>query len=277
MNGLTIFGLTALTQTYGLYISDNDQLQNLDGLDALVTVNGSVVLDGLQSVRGLSGLRMIELDLTLGAVANLSGFEALEQVGRNVEFIPNGTPTDVLPALREVGGDLTIRTGAGAVALPSLESIGGTLATAFETSVTEFSVPALTSSGSVQLSGESLATLNFHKLTQTPDLQIYRTALIDLGGFDALLEADSLYVASNPALTRVDAFGALETVHRITISDNPSLAEVRGFGAVTSGLDLLITDNIRLPTCRAEQLRDAFPSPPTVVTIQGNDELGVCN
>ena len=234
---VTLAGLDALANVgvSGLFIAANTNLRDVEGLGALVSVEGDVVVDGNPVLAGLNGL---------GALASIGG--ALS-VGANLDGL--AALTTINGALRLTGGDLTDISG-----LSSLASIGGGLIIDGTAIVDLAALDDVTVAGDVLIKGNTalvhLAGLggvrSIASLTITGN-----AALLDLQGLDGLTNVSgnvtlgkfsaSFFDTSDPdpVLTTLDGLGALSTVGGdVTIAESglTSIAALRSLRSIGGSL-----------------------------------------
>jgi hypothetical protein len=119
LNGLNV--LSAIGGSLG--ISWNESLQNLTGLEGLTHIGGNFVLNAignLQDLTGLENLTSIGGHLQFGSIGtgssggtslvSLAGLEGLDSIGGGVVMVANGQLTDIsaLDGLTYLGGYLSI-------------------------------------------------------------------------------------------------------------------------------------------------------------------------
>ncbi len=254
-------------------------LSNLDGLESLTTIDGSLGIsenEALQDIAGLQGLESVGGNLFIERneqLVNLHGLESLREVAKSVRI--SG------PALEEVE-------------LDALSGVGETIDLSPGGDAARVSMAALKTAPFLVLAGEGLAELSFDSLrTIEGDLLVLDSgglanftglgalqqvlggvniqnneALSDTSGLDSLREiGGDLVVAENPALVSLQA-EALESVGaagpdnphtlgptsaQLYVARNPKLEEVRlpslkfvGEGGVRFYI------NPRLPQCQAD-------------------------
>jgi hypothetical protein len=119
-----------------LWVSGNDALTSLAGLEGLTYVGENVGIggDSLSNLTGLEGLTNIGGDLTIGGgnvFTNLSGLEGLTSIGGTLRIVTNNSPMNNLTGLEgvtSIGGNLSIERSDALFSLEGLEgviSIGG--------------------------------------------------------------------------------------------------------------------------------------------------------
>mmetsp|Transcript_11917 Transcript_11917/g.43605 ORF Transcript_11917/g.43605 Transcript_11917/m.43605 type:complete len:717 (-) Transcript_11917:201-2351(-) len=183
-----------LVQGY-IYLWDNEQLQDLEGLEKLQAVhgalhmygNGLTSLTGLYSLTSLGGLNMASNDL----LGSLEGLTALQKVNGEV-YIGNSQILDLhgLEQVQEVNGSLTLTSNENMQSLNGLSSL---------TSLQELRVasnPMLQS-----LTGVNSSLTSLHWLTIA-----YNDVLDSLDGLAALNSVDGrIFIGYNPSLCQTEA------------------------------------------------------------------------
>jgi hypothetical protein len=128
-------GYTSVTGS--LFITDSS-LSSLEGLECLIHVGGSLLIDGNRSLTSLTGLgRLKSVGSNLYFIVNdsltsLAGLERLESIGGSLGVTSNLSLTSLtgLERLKSVGGTVQIeinRSLTSLAGLERLESIGGGL------------------------------------------------------------------------------------------------------------------------------------------------------
>jgi hypothetical protein len=204
-------------------------ISNLGGLSSLSTVNGSLIIEGnetLTSLHGLSALTVVGID-----------------PGYNLEITGNPVLTDLdgLTVLAHVGGGLIIHIN------DSLKDISGlsSLSSAFLVHIA--ANPSL-----VNIKGLS-------SLSSVVNLGVVNNAsLMDLGDFSALNKIDGwLEIYANPKLSNVDGLSMLRSIGGtadvfgfLRIEANTALKNLNGLSALISvGSGLYVGSNSSLADC----------------------------
>lgn len=204
MSGLTdLSGLPALTVLGGLYVLNNPALTSLAGLpEAVDAVDGDLVLVGnvgLDSPRGLGGLRWLGGDLVLGTsdgpshVTSLVGLEGLEFIGGSLRV-------DRAPALQSLAG------------LDNLIEIGGDVVL---TSVFEPSIASLSLAGV-----PALHTIHGGLVLYAHD------RMVDLQGLESLARVGVIDMEANPMLRSTQGLSGLEDAGEVLIFDNDVMEDI---------------------------------------------------
>ncbi|HET9959871.1 MAG TPA: hypothetical protein VFQ61_35510 [Polyangiaceae bacterium] len=257
-----------------LRIEDDEQLER--ELSGRTRVVGTLELTG--SVRDLEPLHCLERveDLVIHDAPQLLSLRGLEQLTE----IDGGLELLNLPVLENLIG-LPVLQQVGSIELqhnPRLVDLTGLLAL---NEYSEMNVLIRDNAGLTSLVGlHGVGSLNDLHLESNP-------LLMDLRGLDQLVAVHNLTLADLQGLRTVAGLDRLHFVKgNLTISGNENLTDLRSLGAVDSVYSLLsITDNARLPTCRAEWLRDQIgithigtdsTSPPPHYEISGNDDAATC-
>jgi len=103
-------------------------------------------------------------------------------------------------------------------------------------------------------------------------------ALAAIDGFDALTNAGKITISGNHALVSIDGFHDLESMSgdlRLRINNN--LETLPGFSSLNeiSG-QLQIEWNPKLPTCTAGNFAAAIETIAGGISIDNNDDTGIC-
>jgi len=246
LNGLNV--LTSMNGT--LEIHDIHTLPNLNGLNNITYIGGriSIMRSSLINMTGLEGLNSVGSDFFIGAnpsLISLSGLENLLSIGRYLTIgnqwaggNPALTNLDGLDNLASIGGGMDLWDNPllnNLSGLSSLTSIGGGFFVVGNSSLTSFSgLSNLKSLGS--------------------DLMIIsNSSLYDLQGLEGLTYipgefevSNNLSLTSLAGLDNLTAFGSYVTIGSIN-NGNQSLSSLAGLEKLTSiGTSLTISSNPHL-------------------------------
>ena len=192
-NSLLAFDLDFNVQTLGgeLYIQMGPDITNVDGLNSLTSINGSVFIEGaaFTSFRGLENVQ------TIGGFFSIDGFSAL-------------TSLSPLSSLTSVGG-ISINAY-GVTNLNGLENL-------------------TTCNGTLVISSPTISDISaLHNLTNSEGLGIFTTQLTSLHGLENLAQVSNSYmhISNNNQLTDISALGNIDptSIYSLYISDCPQLA-----------------------------------------------------
>lgn len=216
-----------ITISGDFFLQDNFSLINLNGLDNLTTIGGSIDFGGylddnpiLESISGLSNLTSIGGDISIAhcyALINLNGLENLTSIPGKLYLATNHSLTSLsgLENLTSTGGDVRIshvNAITNLAELNNLTSIGGELNILGNASLTSLSgLNNLTSVGeSISIGGyngsESVLTTLSDLINLTSiggDFTIlYNNDLTSLSGLDNIYPGSitSLTIKNNPSL-----------------------------------------------------------------------------
>ena len=205
-----IFAHLRKLEPTSLVISDNQELQSLEGLSGL----GTLTSLGIWGNAGLESLPPLD---DLGALTSL-------EIVANSE-LQSLPPLDGLGALTR----LLIATNAGLLSLPALDSLSGLASLEITANPKLQSLPSLDGLGALT----SLAIRNSTGLESLPSLS-------GLGALTSLVIRDNASLLSLPPL---DGLGALTS---LDIRDNERLESLGGLHGLSSLTSLKIGDNDRL-------------------------------
>jgi len=183
-------GLNMVTAIYGsLHINTNENLGDLSGLNALESIGGDFIVENNDGI------------------TNLSGLDALESIGGDLYVVEND--------------NLTSFTG-----MESLTTISGLLEMGHNLTFSSFSgLSALTYVGGIEMN--------------------YVHQLQNMQGFSSLTQVDGdLYISSCNGLVDLSGFEGVETITgAVSINTVTSIGSLLGFdGLATVGGDLNILD-----------------------------------
>ncbi len=220
-------------------IGANDDINNLNGLNQLVNIEGNLTfhfVNGITDLSGLENLSTIGGSLSFDtnhSLTSLAGLESLNSIGGNLSFYSNNqlaSPTG-LNNLTSIGGRLYVESGAlsSLEGLYNLASIGGNLELFGGFSLTDISsLQALTSVGG--------------------NLIIWSTYLSSLNGLENLgFIGGTLDLESNHNLIDISALQGISTLGgALKISSHP-LVNLTGLENLNSiGGELNIRSNVML-------------------------------
>lgn len=246
----------------GLTIAFNDSLVNLDALQNLNWVVGSLRIDSNPVLENLDGLGMLfdvdeKLSITNNAaLTSLGGLINLSRIGHDLEIFGNPllTSLDGLDNLWTLEGELYISTQPQLTDLDELSQLDGEV----------FGIFILANEMLQDISGLSgIDVTHSVSIRNNPMLQ----NLIGVGQFDALLHR-GLDITNNDQLTNLDEFSNLTTLGAIfsplmcgghcaslTLEDNDNLQNVDGLSNLEWALGRVeIEDNMSLPDCNGLEM-----------------------
>jgi hypothetical protein len=181
--------LRNLERVGSLELVGNDTLTNVDGLEGIQEVERLELVDGIENLRGLSGLRVVHDDLFLvdTDLTDLSDLTALESVG-----------------------SLTIYSHDRLTSLAGLENVTHLdyLGLSFVSTLDDLS-------GLSGLEEVGILSIDFH-------------GPAGMGGMTSLREVDSLLLTANRWLEDLEAFSGVESVNNLDVISNSALVSVSG-------------------------------------------------
>ncbi len=278
-----------------LEISNNPDLETLDGLQCLNLIGGHIIIRGNGKLKDLDGLESIASTTSLiiqdnEHLDNMDGLENLKKINGNLEILGNNSLKLLsLKGLESsIEGDLFIagNDNLSYLDLNNLRQIHGDMSIgirAFYPKVGNAKLGSLrgletiqTIGGDVRVSGNSL--------------------LDDLRGLDGLSEIHgSLTISSNSRLVSLAGLSQLNSINGVlSIYANSSLRKLRGEGldslndvkgtwiwSPQDRFSFFIVENSALPQCEPENLASDmginFPEDlGTKAWIWNNDGTGTC-
>jgi hypothetical protein len=242
-----------------LHIETLPKLNDLSILRRFTTLR-ELRLSAVDSLATLSGLESL---VSFTSLLEIAGAPALTDIGalKNLTSVANlrfsGIGLTSLQGLEKLAtaDSFWIQSSSALVTarLPALTDVQLSLVIQNNDALTALEVPALARVSEVSLSGNKLTTLALPAWTSGSRLVVVFARTI------ARIEAPLL-----PAVTDLD----LEGNSLLTTLLLPRLAAV--------SRELKVTDNPRLPTCRVTALQSQLTTPPTTVTVSGNDSAAAC-
>ena len=225
---ISLNGLSGLVSVGGsLSISDNPALTSLNGISSLTNVSGIWIgnNDSLNNLSGISALLSGSVPWSIGiggndALTNLDDLSSLTSVGGRLGITHNLALTnlDGLSNLIHVGGEFDIRGNAALENLNGLSSLNGV-------------------DGTLQIIGNpSLTGLDgLSALTSVELLRIKtNAALTDLGGMASLTGLGTLEISDNDSLTSLEGLEGLQNVSWLEVTDNDFLITLDGLSGLAS-------------------------------------------
>jgi hypothetical protein len=282
------------TQIEGDVEIEGSGITNLNGLNVLTTIGGSLTiyrnftltsLTGLEGLSSIGGSLQISNDTGLPfALINLAGLENLTTLGENL-LINNClllTSLTGLEGLTSIGGNVYITDNIALTSLTGLvnvTSIGGD----FVTYHNAFS--SLSGLNQVTNIGRDLDIESSHLLTSMTGLESITSigrdliisnnnALTSVSGFDNLTSLGGpLDISFNPVLGSLEGFETLTTIgNRLSICYNSVLTSLSGLNNIDAGsveyLD--VSNNPELSSCAVQSICDIIARPAGSIGIFNN-------
>ncbi len=226
-------GLSKLASAYGLVISGNYVLSNLNGLSILETLafsgcrieeNAALTSVVMPSLKSISGSLFIQKNTLLSSIQ----FPVLTLIGDLLEIVSNPSLTTMnFPKLKETGAGLTISKN---TSLPGIDGL-----------------KALETVGYMKITSSNFANIdalsNVHTLV---GLEIaLNPSLVNLDGLSGVTEIfDYVSIFQNNALVNIDGLSNVKSIHgKVTISSNAGLTEIDGLSSVKEMLKSLTIDH----------------------------------
>jgi hypothetical protein len=235
-------GLSGLARVDGnlLEISGNPRLENLGGLESLISVAGDLLIndnDVLVNIDGLSSLSQVTIDpvykieiLRNAALRNLDGLASLTGLEGALIIHLNDSLSNIhgLSNLEQVGAFLHIAANHALTDLNGLENLTsvGVLGIVNNTSLADIS--GLSNLETVRLWFE----IGWNPLLDSVD---GLSALTRVGVSDPVM--GNLQIHHNQALKNLDGLSALQSVHGLILEYNPSLTDCQGIIRLVDPID----------------------------------------
>lgn len=239
------------TMIEGDLVISGYNISNLNGLNGITEIGGSLIIvsnEILKSLTGLNNLKTIGHDLYVEGNFDLLSLTGLE----NVNYI---------------GGDIMIMNN---IELNRLSGLDGLTDIAGSLSI-ENNIKLNNLSGLQQVTaiGANLRLFSNNSLTTLSGLE----GLTTIGGSLFIGGQGHLGGLGNPYLTTLMALSSLTSIGgRLEIGYNYSLTTLEGIGNISAGTitDLSIYNNLSLTTCEVESICDYLANPSGTVEIFNN-------
>jgi hypothetical protein len=268
-------GLNGLTQIGGsLRIENNTTLTSLIGLNDLTAVGGSFFVTGnslLEDLSGLNNLTTIERHFRVDTnqlLTDFSGLENLVFVGRDFQIVNNNALASLtgLEGITSIGGNLTINNNS-LLCNCELEVICAYLSNPNGTVKISNNSPGCNSM--LEVAGACNLTL--------PCQQNYSfTSQIDINYFPFVYpncnEIEGNVTIMGSSITNLDGLSIVSSIGgNLRIMSNANLTSLAGLESLNSiGGYLTISNNISLSTCNADWLCEYLAAPTGGVNISNN-------
>ena len=246
------------TELAGEVLIRGDNINNLNGLNDVTLVNGSLTIDGylnnnlnLKTLEGLNNLTKVNGDLIIkfnDSLVSLQGLNSLDTVGgklsiRSCYLLDSITS---LKSLRKVGGDFFIHANNNLKSLKGLDSlktVSGNLKIIFDTKIETL---------------EGLGNLDsLYGLTVAQDALKNLTGLENLTSLSGNLCIGESNYGGNPYLTSLSGLENIKAIGALEIYLNDSLTDLSGLRSLkTIGGDAYIHHNERLSNLNGLELLD---------------------
>jgi len=271
----------------------NGDINNLNGLNQLVNIEGSLIfqfLDGITDLSGLENLSSIGGHLSIeysSGLTSLAGLENLNSIGGNLSFYNNNVLSDItsLSNLTSIGGGLYMDSNNGLSSLAGLDnvtSIGGDLELFSSYSLTDISsLQALTSvGGSLIVWDTGLTSLNGIENVSSFGGKLKLESnynLTDISGLQGInIIGGDVTISLHPALENLSGLETLSSIGgKLSIWGNEILTDVNALSNLTTiGGKLSIDYNYMLSDLTGLDNIDANTI--TELQIRNNDVLSYC-
>ncbi len=290
------------TEIEGDVIIQGSDINNLNGLNVLISIGGSLRIwsnPTLSSLTGLEGLTAIVGDFNIydnDALTSLTSLEGLTSIGGNLKIDNNGALTNLtgLDNVTSIVGDLWIQendTLSSLTGLEGLTSIVGDLRISFNTALISLTglenvasiggyleiwnnptLPSLMGLENLTSIGEHLRIILNFVLTNLTGLD----NLTSIGG--GLMIGGDYMLGGNPALTSLAGLEGLISIGGdLRIIWNETLTSLSGLDNIDAGSidNLYIYNNYLLTSCEVQSVCDYLLSPNGSVNIYNNGSA--CN
>ena len=265
--------------------SDVDNFQSNHGPCDRVATDLSIIGADIFNLDGLSAITSVGGDLLINgnaALTNMNGLSAITSVGRYLWIMDNAALPDVngLSALSDVDGarisDNVALTNVNG--LSALSDVDGLYIWNNNALTNVDGLSALTSEDALYLDirdNDALSNIDgLSSLTNVGRLDIWNNdALTNVDGLSALTNVITLSITNNNALTSIDGLSALTSVSAaLYLNHNKALTNVNGLSGLATVDGLLIHDNDTLTNLDAlSALREAQS-----ITVVNNPSLDDC-
>ena len=266
--------LAGLADVGGYFVIENTALANLDGLDGLVALTGSLGIRNNQLLTSLDGLGALEtIGGSLGIVGNhalpsFAGIDRLVSVGSDMRVTYNSMLVDLtaLAALSHIGGSLTLQNNEslstcscglnGLIVSGSFENVegfsyisqnawDGTCSSTADVLSSPCSGDPCDTNVSLRTQDDvdAFACTSVHGYLSV--LSDGEPAIVDLTPLDGLERVDrGIGFRRLDGVASLDGLNALTSVGGLSLLDNPDLATVSGLRNLTEVRgEIVITRN----------------------------------
>jgi len=247
-----------------IYIVNNDEITNLDGLNQIIRVNGALHLFNLSQLNSLSGLSNLQfvgdrLNLsTIPNIPNLGSLNNLSNVGGDVRVKNCSGLTDLsgLENLVSIGGSFSVSEHENLVNLTGIENlmqIGGILGMSQNPLLTSISQinEAISINGLNIFLCPLLETIEIAPMVTEVGEDIHianNTSLATIAGFDSLEKiGDFLNISNCPNVTNISAFSSLQEIGGTFWLSDAQITDLSAFSNLnTVGFNPLNTSNTNM-------------------------------
>ncbi len=261
---------------------ENTDIENLDGLSVIDSIDGHFYINNnfhLQSLYGLRNLVTVQdLEITnCPMIEDLTGFEDLQEVTNSL-FLGNLKIVNLIGPIRlKFIRQLNI-SNCDIVDLTGIDSLMDVISLTIGNNKVFTSLNGL--SRNINLSQVYL--FNNQKLTALADLE--RTSLyslelrnnpelVDLSGLKMLNEIWFLNIVKNEKLINLNNFNKLNSVRiHIRLDENNSLMDISGLKNINATLldSIIISNNTQLNHCHIESICQFLNLPLSIARISNN-------
>jgi hypothetical protein len=273
------------TEIEGDIIINGDDINNLNGLNLLTAIGGSLSI----------GIFDAFADPSNPILVNLSGLDNLTSIGGSLEISSNLALTSLtgLENIVFIGGHLHIRYNSALISISGLEnvtSIGSYIRIANNSLISLAGLENLSSiGGSLNIEGNTALSnlIGLDNVTNVEGLLniVDNSSMINLNGLNNLTSiGNSLDISGNDALITLSGLeslsfinGELEIGGGYPSDGNPSLTDISALANLTEAsiTNLKIRHNSSLSTCTVQSICDYLASPNGFYLI--NDNAPGCN
>lgn len=219
-NITNLAGLSSLTAAQDIYIGNNPQLTNLNGLENLKKVNNTFFILNNSALTSLSALQSLTSVKALAveqnkSLASLTGLEGLTVVPYiSVSGNSNLLSLQGLNNLTTIEDKLVLADNA---LLPSLDGLD-----------------SLTKANLLYLSSPQITSISELADTNVQTLYIYNSKLVNLYGLSGLKSVYSITLQGNTFLESLNGLDNLTAIKILNINTNSSLRSLSSLASLTT-------------------------------------------
>jgi hypothetical protein len=243
-------GLNSLNSIGGtLTIRRNTDLTNLEGLSSLTSVGGSLNISEntiLTSLNGLHNINSIGESLLIEGyqITSLNGLGNINSIKGNLRIWNCGiTSLNGLSSLTSIEGKISIHSNGGLTSLnglSSITSIGGDFNIDYNSGLTSLNglSTSLTSLGgtiNVANNNNLISLSGLNNINKVNGITIqHNNSLTSLNGLNNISSSNQIGITSNNNLISLDDLSNVTSVNYLYIEDNPKLASLSGLNNLIS-------------------------------------------
>jgi len=217
-----ISGIGNLQNVIDITIYGNPILTNLNGLDGIVAISGSLSIYGNDNISDISALRNIS---EIGVSLRISDTKGIQ----NLNDIEN---------IKKIGGALSIHDNIDLINLSGIENIDSLSSILIEGNPSLKNIDALSNLKYLDVDAyiyynDSLVNIHLNDLVNLRDLIInHNNQLTSISVNNLQNTIRKIKIEKNDILQEVSGFNLVDTIESIYITENTSLKQINGFNNI---------------------------------------------